>query len=144
MVEVDIDGHPPIPTGTKQSSSNLLFLAGFRFLNFWGHFEGLNEVCFGSRTLIISKVFYRSHKMNLLNDTFPMSYRVPQTEIVCQSYAPRKLIHQTTQDEVHKIVGLSSFGVRVLDFLYVKNYLEPHCKHHLLANVSICHIFSQT
>jgi hypothetical protein len=40
---VDIGGHPPFPTGSKQFSENfdnLLFLAGF---NFQGHFEGLNE-----------------------------------------------------------------------------------------------------
>jgi hypothetical protein len=43
MIQVDIDGHPPIPTDSKQFSSNLLFLAVFRFLNFRGHFEGLNE-----------------------------------------------------------------------------------------------------
>jgi hypothetical protein len=41
-------------------------------------------------------------------------------EIVCQSYIPGKLIHQTTQNEVQKIVGFSSSGVRVLYFLYVK------------------------
>jgi hypothetical protein len=40
---VDIGGHPPFPTGSKQFSGNfgnLLFLAGF---NFRGHFEGLNS-----------------------------------------------------------------------------------------------------
>jgi hypothetical protein len=43
---VDIGGHPPSPTGSKQFSGNsgnfgnLLFLAVF---NFWGHFEGPNE-----------------------------------------------------------------------------------------------------
>ena len=43
MIQVDISGHPPFPTGSKQFSSNfgnLLFLAGF---NFRGHFEGPNE-----------------------------------------------------------------------------------------------------
>jgi hypothetical protein len=43
MIQVDIGGHPPFPTGSKQFSGNfgnLLFLAGF---NFRGHFEGLNE-----------------------------------------------------------------------------------------------------
>ena len=59
--------------------------------------------------------------MNLLDDTFPTSYHAPQMEIVCQSYAPEKLIHQTTQNGVHKTVGFSSSGVMVLDFIYDKN-----------------------
>ena len=43
LIQGDIDGHKPFPTGSKQLSGNfgnLLFLAGF---NFWGHFEGPNE-----------------------------------------------------------------------------------------------------
>jgi hypothetical protein len=50
---VDIGGHPPFPTGSKQCSGNfgnLLFLAIF---NFWGHFEGLNEGLLG---LILSMI----------------------------------------------------------------------------------------
>jgi hypothetical protein len=57
LIQVDIGGHPPIPTGSKQSSGNLLFLAVFRFLNFWGHFEGLNEGFSGSSTSMITKGF---------------------------------------------------------------------------------------
>jgi hypothetical protein len=48
MIQVDIGGHPPLSTGSKQFSNNfgnLLFLA---FLNFGGHFEGLNEGFSGS------------------------------------------------------------------------------------------------
>ena len=81
--------------------------------------------------------------MNLLDDTFPTSYHVAQTKIVCQSYALEKFIHQTTQNKVHKIVRFSSSGVRVLDFLYVKIPLEPYCKNHILMNVSVHHISSQ-
>ena len=43
VMQVDISGHPPFPTSSKQffgNFGNLLFLAGF---NFRGHFEGLNE-----------------------------------------------------------------------------------------------------
>jgi hypothetical protein len=53
VIQVDIDGHPPFPTGSKQFSGNfgnLLFLAGF---NFQGHFEGLNEGFFRSRFSMI-------------------------------------------------------------------------------------------
>jgi hypothetical protein len=51
---VDIGGHPPFPTGSKQVSGNfgnLLFLAGF---NFRGHFEGLNEGFLRSRFSMIA------------------------------------------------------------------------------------------
>jgi hypothetical protein len=44
VIQVDIGGHPPFPTGSKQFSGNfgnLLFLAVF---NFRGHFEALNDV----------------------------------------------------------------------------------------------------
>jgi hypothetical protein len=43
LIQVDIGGHPPFPTGSKQlfgNFGNLLFLAVF---NFRGHFEGPNE-----------------------------------------------------------------------------------------------------
>jgi hypothetical protein len=46
---VDIGGHSPFPTGSKQFSGNfgnLLFLAVF---NFQDHFEGPNEVFSRSR-----------------------------------------------------------------------------------------------
>jgi hypothetical protein len=48
VIQVDIGGHPPFSTASKQFScnfGNLLFLAGF---NFRGHFEGLNEGFFRS------------------------------------------------------------------------------------------------
>jgi hypothetical protein len=55
LIQVDIGGHPPFPTGSKQffgNFGNLLFLAGFNFL---GHFEGLNEGFLRSRFSMISK-----------------------------------------------------------------------------------------
>jgi hypothetical protein len=53
LIQVDIDGHPPFLTGSKQFSrkfGNLLFLAVF---NFRGHFEGPNEGFSRSRLSII-------------------------------------------------------------------------------------------
>jgi hypothetical protein len=47
MIQVDIGGHPPFPTGSKQFSGNfgnLLFLTVFRVLNFQSRFEALNDV----------------------------------------------------------------------------------------------------
>jgi len=111
---VDIDGDPPLPTGSKQFSSNfgnLLFLTVFRVLNFESCLEVLNNV------------FWQFGEKNKGNIFFP-SYRAPQMEIVCQSYAPGKLIHQTTQNGVHKTVGFSFSGVRVLDFRYYKKALR--------------------
>jgi hypothetical protein len=55
LIQVDIGGHPPFSTGSKQFSGNfgnLLFLAGF---NLWGHFEGLNEGFLRSRFSMIAK-----------------------------------------------------------------------------------------
>jgi hypothetical protein len=55
LIKVDIDGHPPFPTGSKHFSGNfgnLLFLAIFNFL---GQFEGLNNVFSQLGTSIIQK-----------------------------------------------------------------------------------------
>jgi hypothetical protein len=55
VIQVDIGGHPPFPTGSKQlygNFGNLLFLAGF---NFRGHFEGPNEGFSRSRFSMIAK-----------------------------------------------------------------------------------------
>jgi hypothetical protein len=44
LIQVDIGGHPPFPTGSKQFSGNfgnLLFLAVFHFRS---RFEALNDV----------------------------------------------------------------------------------------------------
>jgi hypothetical protein len=54
LIQVDIGGHPPFPTGSKQFSGNfgnLLFLAVF---NFRGHLEGPNEGFLRSRFSMIS------------------------------------------------------------------------------------------
>jgi hypothetical protein len=44
LIQVDIDGHPPFPTGSKQffgNFGNLLFFSNFHF---WSRFEALNDV----------------------------------------------------------------------------------------------------
>ena len=47
---MNIGGHPPFPTGSKQFSinfGNLLFLAVFWVVNFRSRFEALNDVFWG-------------------------------------------------------------------------------------------------
>jgi hypothetical protein len=92
---VDISGHPPFPTGSKQLSGNfrnLLFLAVFRVLNFHSRFEALNDVFLG---MLQSKCFIMKFSANVvvLRYIFPMGYRTPKTKIVCKSYDPGKLMY---------------------------------------------------
>jgi hypothetical protein len=56
MIKVDIGGHPPIPLGTPpllllvfHFLHSLLFLAVFRVLDFWSHFEALNNIFLENR-----------------------------------------------------------------------------------------------
>jgi hypothetical protein len=91
LIQVDIGGHPPFPTGSKQFSDNfgnLLFLAVF---NFRGHFEALNDVFekMGSNMEVSSIL----PPVNLLDDTFPTGYHAPEKEIVCKSYDLGKLMY---------------------------------------------------
>jgi hypothetical protein len=44
LIQEDLGGHPPCPTAQIIFFGNLLFLAVFRFLNFRGHFEILNDI----------------------------------------------------------------------------------------------------
>jgi hypothetical protein len=67
LIQVDISGHRPFPTGSKQFAcnfGNLLFLAVF---NFQGYFEGLNEDFLG---LIFSMIV---HLLSSLNES-PQQY----------------------------------------------------------------------
>ena len=44
LIQVDIGGHPPIPLAEKIVVSVWQFSIIFWVLNFWGHFEALNNV----------------------------------------------------------------------------------------------------
>jgi hypothetical protein len=59
-----------------------------------------------------------------------------------QTLRPREVDVSTTPIGAYKPFGFSSFEVRVLDFIYVKRPLEPHCNNHLLLNKCIHHISS--
>ena len=81
MDRSDPDGYrwpPTFPTGSKQFSDifgNLLFLAVFRVLNFWSHFEALKDIFLGYVVI------------------FPTGYHMPKMEIICKSYDFRKLMY---------------------------------------------------
>jgi hypothetical protein len=44
MIEVDIDGHPPIPLAQKMFSHLGSFCIVFRVPNFQGYFDALNDI----------------------------------------------------------------------------------------------------
>jgi hypothetical protein len=55
---VDIGGHPPLPTSSKQIYDNFGIFGNLLFLlvfNFPGHFEGLNEGFSGSIFSMMAK-----------------------------------------------------------------------------------------
>ena len=84
---MDIDGHPPIPYGPKQSFGNLLFLTGFRFLNFRGHFEGLNEVFLGQPYMWKRHAIYESQIHSVIVTLGGHIYRI--TVVVPTNVPPK-------------------------------------------------------
>jgi hypothetical protein len=74
LIQVDINGHTPFPTGSKQFShnfDNLLFLAVF---NFQGHFEGLNEGFSGSSLSMIADAMIEPPK--LISSMIPFQWDI--------------------------------------------------------------------
>jgi hypothetical protein len=113
---VDISGHPPFPIGSKQffgNFGNLLFLTVF---NFWGQFEGLNDIFFHDhgnlndiqRILLIpineSPHQYLSNKLSCTLNTDRM-----------QKLRPREVNVLTYPNGAHMTFGASSPRVRFLD-----------------------------
>jgi hypothetical protein len=74
-----------------------------------------------------------------------MRYRAHQTEIICQSYVPGKLMYQLTQTGpivlVFHLLGLGLWMFRVLHFLSIIIGLRASLEHS--SEASICHISSQ-
>jgi hypothetical protein len=62
LIQVDIGGHPPIPTGSHTFHLGSFsfhfgsFFLAFRVLNFWGRFEALNNVFWACHSHTVDKV----------------------------------------------------------------------------------------
>ena len=141
---MDIGGHPPFPTSSKQFSGNFGNLLFFVAFNFRDHFEGLNEVFSGSSFSMIVEGSDWAPKMNLLDDTFPMSYRAPQTEIVCQSYTSRSWYTKLPKTRSTKLLAFHLPGLGFWILFMIKISLVPHCNNHLLFECEYpSHIFSK-
>jgi hypothetical protein len=142
---VDIDGHPPFLTSSKNISgnfSNLLFLAGFRVLNFQNRFNALNGVFWKNGEQRGTKIDVSQTKVVFLEWIFLTVYRAPKTKIVCKSYDSGKLTYQVPPSGP---TNLLAFHLPVLGFwifLTLKRLLEPHCNNYLLVSASSCHISS--
>jgi hypothetical protein len=82
-------------------------------------------------------------KKVLLGYTFAMMYRVPQTEIICKSYAPENLTYQLPPSRPTNLLAFHLPGLGFWILIKLKRPLESHCDNHLLANSSSLHISSQ-
>ena len=98
LIQMEISGHPPIPLA--QNNYPLwqfpsYFSTVFWVLNFRGRFEALNDVFwrFGAKFPLAS---FGWPKVVKPRQTFPTSYRMPKSEIVCKRYDPRKWTVQLT------------------------------------------------
>ena len=120
---MDIGGHPPFPTGSKQFSGNfgnLLFFAVFQVPNFQGHFEALNDVFWENGeqhgfSFNVTHIKICSPHIDLSNGVSSAP-----NEDCMQKLHPREVDVSTTSIGAQKPFGFSSSEVRVLDFLYVK------------------------
>jgi hypothetical protein len=144
LIQVDIGGHPPIPRAQKTVFHIGSFSAVFRVPNFLGCFEALNDVFWGFGAQMTAKISNLRHsKIFLLGYTFPTVYRVPQTGIVCKSYAPGKLAYQLPPLGPANLLDFHLPGLGFWILVMLKIPLEPHCNNHLLSNASSHHISSQ-
>jgi hypothetical protein len=98
-------------------------LAVFRVPNFWDRFEALNDVFWGfwAQTNVF-KNFLGKNIIVLLSYTFPTMYRAPQTEIVCKSYAPEKLMYQLPPSGHANILDFHLPGLGFWIFLMLSAY----------------------
>jgi hypothetical protein len=146
LIQVDISGHPPFPTSSKQFSGifgNLLFLAVFSGPNFRGCFEALNDIFWENREQH-GTMFDVSHtKFLFLGYIFVTRYHAPQTKIVCQSYTLGKLTYQLPPSGPANLLAFHLPGLGFWIFLMLKRPLEPHFNYHPLVNASSHHISYQ-
>jgi hypothetical protein len=57
MIQVDIGGHPPIPLAQNTVFHLGSFSTVFWVLNFWGHFEALNDIFLAFGGIINLRLF---------------------------------------------------------------------------------------
>jgi hypothetical protein len=149
---VDIGGHSPIPLGPPplllsvfQFPHSLLFLAVFRVLNFQSRFEALNDIFLGKREAKWIIVHVSHPKVVVLGQIFLTRYRTRQTEIVCQSYVPGKLMYQLTQTGpivlAFHLLGLGLWMFRVFHCFSIIICLRASLEHS--SEASSRHISSQ-
>jgi hypothetical protein len=146
LIQVDIGGHPPSPTGSKQFSGNfgnLLFIPVFRVLNFRSRFDALNDIFWENEEQHGSSFDVYHTKVVFLEYIFLTMYRAPQTEIVCKSYTPGKLTYQLPPSGPANLLSFHLPGLGFWILLMLKSPLKHHCNNYLLMDASIHHISSQ-
>jgi hypothetical protein len=126
--------HSPIPhdpdgylwphtysTGSKNNFPFWQLFTSFRVLNFWGHFEGLNDVCFG---LFGDRgwIWHATTLKKCCTSRIDLSDEVSNTpnRDHMQKLLPQKVDISTTSIGACKPFEFSSSRVNILDFIYFK------------------------
>jgi hypothetical protein len=106
--------------GSKNIFPSWHFFDSFSGSKLRGHFEALNDIFWGFGVQVITKgIDLASRKFSSRLYLSNGVSSAPNGDRM-QKLPPREVDVSTTPIGAHKPFGFSSFGVRVLDFTYVK------------------------
>ena len=124
----------------KFFSGNLLFLAVF---NFWGHFEGLNEVLLGSRFSMIVEALIHPPKWISSMIPFQRAIMHPKRRSYAKVTPPGIWYTKLSKMGSTKLLAFHFSGLGFWNLFMLKIPLEPHCNRSSCECECLSHFFSE-
>jgi hypothetical protein len=114
MIQEEIDGHPPIPLAQNRGFHLGSFSTSFQVLNFWGHFEALNNVFLGPAQFNY-RIYPKCYRKMCIPRIYISNELSRASNIDCmQNLHPWEVDIPTTPIGDCKPFGVSSSRIRVL------------------------------